>query len=239
MCKVQCPDCNNEYKRVGSHWSQSSSCGYPELTDHQREVATGLLMGDGYINRGDSNPRLESEMISQNYLHYIDNIFGILGTGVSLKRTAEQKARQMRESGFSPDAESENYSETYIWRTRCHPGFKQFAKWYSSGEKVWPRDIDLTPTVLRNLYVCDGSWDKENNRIKIGMSNEIENRDKVEDIFRRKNLPTPSNWEIYEFPSKDAVRCSGVWSIEGSKDLWSYMGEPLPDFEYKWPDEFR
>jgi len=235
-----CPQCGNEYKEIGKHWSKSLSCEYPPLSDHQREITVGLLMGDGNLNRCNKNPRLRVKMISPNYLEYLDSEFDIFGTGVRLRHTAEENAKRTRESGFSPDAEAENYSDVYEWLSRTHPALSEFESWYASGEKVWPTDIELTPTVLKHWYCGDGHWDNRttNNRIQISMSNEVENTDKVERIFKNVGLPTPNNWKIAERPSGGKI-CEAHFTVEQSHELWEYMGKPLPDFEYKWPERYH
>jgi len=236
-----CQQCGNEYQRIGGHWSHpNSSCSHPNFTDHQREIITGVLMGDGSINTSNKNPRLEVEMISPNYLKYIANGFGILGGDVSLTKTAAESAKRNRDSGFSPNAKAENYSDLYRWRSLSHPELQEFAEWYSSGEKVWPADIQLTPTVLKHWYCGDGHWHNScaNNRIRIGMANEIDNTDKVDQVFRNVGLPSPSNYSISEREG-GSRNCVAEFTVEQSKELWEYMGEPLPDFEYKWPLEFR
>jgi len=196
-------------------------------------------MGDGCIHTGSKNPYLLVKMISPNYLEYVADKFGVLGSDVSLKHTEAESARRNRDSGFSPNAKAENYSDKYKWQSICHPELQEFADWYSSGEKVWPDDIELTPTVLKHWYCGDGYWNNSgtNNRIKIAMANEIDNTDKVDQMFRNIGLPVPSNYAISE-RNNGSKKCDAEFTVEQSKELWEYMGEPLPDFEYKWPCEF-
>jgi len=234
-----CLQCGNEYQRVATHWNQSS-CKRQSFTDHQKEIITGLLMGDGSINKSNNNPRLECNMISPNYLKYIDNKFGIFGNGVSLTKTAEENAKEKRDSGFSPNAKEENYSDVYRWESMSHPELQEFSEWYSTGTKVWPSDIELTRTVLKHWYCGDGHWDNSgtHDRIKISMANEVENTDKIDQMFENVGLPSPSNYNISE--RKDgSKKCDAEFTVEQSEELWEYMGEPLPDFEYKWPNQYR
>jgi hypothetical protein len=236
---VGCPECGDEYKNLGNHWHHSPS-HRPELTQKQIEITTGLLMGDGSVSVHGKNCRLQTAMISPNYLKYLNNMFGCLGLGVELSESAAKSAKNNRDTGFSPDAKEENYSDVYYWYTRLHPKFNEFREWYSSGEKVWPENIELTPTVLKHWYCSDGSHDNTttNNRIRIAMSNEIKNTEKVSQYFTNLGLPEPSNYDFSE--RKDgSKRCVAQWTVEDSHTLWKYMGEPLPDFEYKWPEQYR
>lgn len=212
------------------------SCDFPSFSKHQREIITGLLMGDGslcvYKNQ---NPCIQSNMISQNYLEYVDKQFGIFGRGVSLYMTAEESAKQDIDSGFNSNACEENYHDVYRWASMSHPELKEFAEWYSSGEKEWPTDIELTPTVLKHWYCGDGHWNNggRNNAIEIAMFNEIENTKKVSKMFDCAGLPTPNNYRTSK------TKCDAQFTVEQSEELWDYMGEPLPDFEYKWPEVYR
>jgi hypothetical protein len=196
-------------------------------------------MGDGCINRGyknSQNPRIQCEMISKDYLKYLDDIFGAIGCGVSLNCTAEESAEHCRESGFSPNASAENYSDLYVWRSRSHPELQEFAKWYNTGEKVWPSDISLTPTVLKHWYCGDGTYNnrKSQNHIIISCAKQYKNTEKIDGVFSRQGLPEPSNYNIYE-RDDGSVNCMLSFTVKDSQEIFSYMGGPLPGFEYKWP----
>jgi hypothetical protein len=237
---VKCPDCGEDYQQLGNHWSLSESCSHPNLTEKQIETTVGLMMGDGYINNNSKNCSLQIKTITPNYLENLDTLFRCMGRGVKLKRTSKEAAKQNRERGFDANAKEENYSDVYFWSTRSHPKFNEFREWYSSGEKIWPEDIELTPTVLKHWYVGDGNYNNyySNNQIRIASSNEIENEEKISEYFTHVGLPKPSNFNTYERKSGGN---SGYisWNVEDSKELFEYMGEPLPDFEYKWPEEYH
>jgi len=235
MVKI-CTQCGNEYQRIGQHWSLSSDCSHPSFTDHQREVITGLLMGDGCIHKAkNGNPYLVCSMISENYLQHIDDQFGVFGNVVSLKMTAAESAEHVRETGFDQNADADDYQDLYRWRSIRHPELQEFADWYASGKKVWPESIELTPTVLKHWYCGDGNWNNSgtNNYIRIAMANEVNNTDKVNQLFENAGLPSPSNYDISE------NNCIAEFTVDKSRELWQYMGEPLPDFEYKWPEQYR
>lgn len=198
-------------------------------------------MGDGCVNKQAKNPHIMCGMVSQNYLKYIDNIFGCLGNGVSLHKTAKESAKQCKNRGFSPNAKEENYSDIYQWRSRSHPKLQKFADWYSTGKKVWPKDIKLTPTVLKHWYCGDGHWKNKDgdNYIIISMSNEVENQHKIDKMFENVGLPTPSNYNISKQQKSNNKKCDAKWTVDQSKELWDYMGKPLPDFYYKWPEQYH
>lgn len=236
-----CNQCGNEYQRIGSHWVQNSSCSYKEFTDHQYEIITGILMGDGYVTKGSGNrkPILQVEMISKNYLNYIANEFGVLGGKVKMKQTSAEKAKENRESGFSPNAKKENYSDVYRWSSIRHPELYEFYDWYFSGKKVWPKNIELTSTTLKHWYCGDGHFHNSGttDHIRIAMSNEAEETKKVSKMFETAGLPSPSNYATSELKNGSEA-CTAEFTVSQSEELWEYMGEPLPDFEYKWPKEY-
>lgn len=233
-----CPTCGNDYQKIGQHWS-IGPCDWPRLSHKQIQIATGLLMGDGYLYRDDKNAHLQVSMIKPEYLEYIDTCFGTFGMGVRYQKSAEDSAADCRNSGFSPNANSDNYSDVYRWLSKNHPQLNQFCAWYESGKKVWPDDIILTPTVLKHWFCCDGTRDVisgGNSRVHIAMSNERRNKDKVSELFSQSHLPSPDNYNIAQ--RKDgSYSCVARWNVGHSRILWDYMGNPPPGFEYKWPTE--
>lgn len=51
---AKCPECCDEYEHLGQHWHYSPS-HRPELTQKQKEITVGLVMGDGSINDESKN----------------------------------------------------------------------------------------------------------------------------------------------------------------------------------------
>lgn len=233
-----CQDCGCEFEQIGHHLFQAE-CEWPTFSDKQKEILTGLVMSDAYVARDTKRPYIRLAMINKKYLMWLDNKFPNVGQGVSLYRTAEEGAKQNRENGFSENAEKENYSDLYMWTTSVNPNLQKFANWYKSGKKVWPDNIELTPTVLKHLYIGDGSFNTSggNNNISIGLSNERKNKEKIEKMFNRKNLPKPK-WDEYE-RDDGSMCCSVRWNNQESMEVLNYMGEPPTGFEYKWPDDYR
>jgi len=237
--KVSCPNCSNKYSRISQHWRFSPD-HRPKFTQHQKEVITGLLMGDGCISTSNKNPYIVCNMTSPNYLKYIDEIFSILGNGVRLSKTSRKSAKEDRESEFNINGSEDDYSDVYSWQSRSHPTLNNWAEWYSTGKKVWPEDIELTPTVLKHWYCGDGTWESRgtSNCISFAVANEIDNTDKIDKLFTNVGMPSPSNYNKSK-RNDGTFKCNAVFTVNGSHDLWEYMGEPLPDFHYKWPEQYR
>jgi len=226
-----CNQCDNEFSRLGSHWYASSSCDFPLFTDNEEEVITGLLMGDGCIDNSTKNPSLVVNMTNKEFLKHLDSYFGNKSSGVNFFRSAKDQASQGRFSD-NPD----NYSDQYRWKSVTNPKLLEYRDWYSTGKKLFPENIKLTPTIFKYWYACDGTYDTSGsqNRISIAASNEANNKEKINSYFI--NIPKPSNWNITE-RSSGGKRCNIVWTKSDTKKLFDYMGEPLPGFEYKWPNQ--
>jgi hypothetical protein len=217
---VICHNCSDEYVSIGGHWSKSSTCSHPELTDVQKDVATGLILGDGTTTRNYENSVIQVKMVTPTYLNYLSDLFGPIGLSVKLHKTGNEQAKMNRDSGFSVDANGENYRDVYRWMTRAHPYFNKYDEWYDSGRKVFPDDVTITPSLLKTWYVCDGDI-RDDGILRI--SSAEQDLDKISLWFEGSELPVPRNsgHRIY-------------WSVQDSKKVLEYMGSPPPDFEYKW-----
>lgn len=224
-----CESCNTdkEYENIGTHWYYSPS-HRPEITETQHEIITGLVMGDGCVEKRGDNSNLRVSMINKKYLDYLDNLFGPLSQGVSKSKTIEQAA----EDSIVENADPENYNEVYEFRTTVHPELNRYNEWYESGKKVWNLE-QITPTILKHFYVCDGSLNQKGS-ITIAMSNEIDRRDEFEHLIEEAGIPSPSNWNIYERKVYGGKHCKAQWTKEQTKLLFEYMGDAPTGFERKW-----
>lgn len=93
--------------------------------------------------------------------------------------------------------------------------------------------------MLKHFYCCDGNYhntEKADN-IRFALSNEVDNKEKVESLFENIGFEI-SNWYIRERES-GGYYASISFTKEESYAMFDYMGEPIDDFEYKWPEEFK
>lgn len=235
--KVICGQCGEKYSEIGTHWSKSSNCEYEGICELKMEMVVGLMMGDGCVGgKENKNQRVKVDWSSKRQCLWLDDCMGWLSTGVSHVRTPEESARNMEVSGLNGEkysANTDNFSDMYEVYTRRHPNFSVFMDWYNSGEKVWPENIDLTPTTLLFWYVSDGDYNVygTNNYISIAMKNEKNNTEKVCNYFSSADLPQPSFNRGGERPQ---------WSVKDTNILLDYMkkspfysGGGPPGFEYK------
>jgi len=226
-----CKQCNEEFERLGSHWYASSQCDFPNFTHFQHSVITGLLMGDACIDNSTGNPSIVINMTNKNFLQHLDKLFGNKSSGVSFMRSGKEQAKHGR---FSDNPE--NYSDQYRWKSRTNPKLSEYRDWYKSGEKIFPKGLELDETVLKYWYVCDGTYDTSGHhkRISIAASNEIDNEKKIRNYFNSANIPEPSGWNT-SVRESGGRRCNIYWTNEDTEILFDYMGDKLPGFEYKWP----
>jgi len=230
-----CHECGNEYKRISTHWS-ASNCQHPPLTDHQHEVLTGLVLGDGCVSHKDSgkHPHFQMNMITEEYLeHLSDNVFPTVGHDVYFNRTAEESAKAHRKDGFNPSASAKDYSDLYQFKLIPHPELQKYRDWYSSGSKVFPENIELTPMTLKHYFAGDGSYYDKDKRAKITLCNERGNKNKIVKMFERAGF-NDFTWSTAEMPGGRAVDARVRFGVEGTENFFDYIGSPLPGFEYKW-----
>jgi len=214
-----CPNCSGTYDSIGRHWTRSKDCEHPPLSQRQKDVSIGLLMGDGTLYRRFKNAKLACKMTNKEYLEQLENIFGCF----SVQSKLDERGEDRSPDGNGVVSDNPTYQNVYRWFSRAHPWFNTLRSWYTDSGKVWPRDIELTPTVLKHWYVGDGGL-KDDGIIRISTVNECENREKIAQYFTNANLPQP------QWPEK--TRFS--FSVDESKELFNYMGKPLRGFEYKW-----
>jgi len=223
--KIECEQCGRGFSKISNHWEQSKFCQFPKLSKEQYDIITGVLMGDGCINKPGKNAQLVVEMVNKTYLEWLSSKLSPYGTEIYKSVTAEQSAKKNRDRGFRPNAKDENYSDIYRLNTRTSPELNEFYEWYSSGSKTFPENIEITPTVLKNWYVCDGHYATSGNkdRIEIAATNEIDRFDKLRLSFEDVGLEARSSGKTIYFSNSE------------SDSVFDYMGESIPGFDYKWP----
>jgi hypothetical protein len=221
---------------MGNHWRQSTGCGYPELSDEQLDVIEGVLLSDGWLARQWKHSCVEIESTKKSYLEHRDrSVFPDMGGTISMKKDSDE----VYEDAMARDTLVDNItrsgcSDIYSWRTIRHPKLNQYNHWYDGGEKTWPEDIELNPLTFKHLYVGDGSYHQKDNYMKITTVNEMGNKDKVEHIFSRSGIEI-GNVRYDEHTEKVDI----FLSKSESERMFSVMGNPVPGFEYKWPEEMR
>lgn len=219
-----CPNCSGGFVNMGQHW-RSSKCEYPELSDYQKDLLRGILMSDASV-QFDKNNRLKIKMTCENFLEWFaTNLSEICPNRYPiLQQTSDESRENVRKSfGDEYVNEDSEYKEKYQVLTRSHPFMNQFDGWYVPEKRYPLDDLELTPTVAKMWYCGDGCLDKSKGRARIACSNEADRIDAVADLIREKGFDanTTVNGSIRILP-RDTPK------------FLDWMGDPPPDFEYKW-----
>jgi len=205
-----CRSCGRSFIKIGQHWTKSN-CSEPTLSNRQKEVLIGLLMGDGSADLRSKNVSYQVNMTNRAYLESVKIEMGNLFTPV----------RKIRDSGHSR-------KPVYQLRSRHLSCLNWIRDWYSSGEKVFPESIELSPEILRHWYVSDGSLSTNSLRVSIGVHNERNRLQKLSQYFADEGLPEP---EIAEGSSVYLY-----WNKDDCKKFFDYIGGvPTEGFLWKWP----
>lgn len=237
----ECPYCENDYDYLGQHWRWNPQ-HRPKITQRQHEIVTGLLMGDGSIGGSDrKNQYIQCGNTNLDFLKWVGNEMGILSSSIRFHSSGEENGMKNIESGFSPNAEPNEYKDVYIWLSRSHPGFNKYDEWYGDDRrKRFPEGLELTPLILKIWFCCDGWIDsrRERNELNIACTNESDRKTYLRDLFKRKGFEARFIEEKYrsgKYEGRDKLKIRFTQSQ--SEELWNWMGGALPGFEYKWWNE--
>ena len=172
--KVVCPNCENRYKGVATHWAKSSTCDYPNITARQREIMDGLLLSGagGFIReRPRSEPKFVLHSTDKDLLNWLSNQFGVCGKPVREAATAEETKEQLaslREASGKGGEDFDYNTETlYRWETRTNSNFKRiWADWKGQDGAIRiPSSFDPMPLTFAVVYAIRGYLDKINSSL--------------------------------------------------------------------------
>lgn len=191
--------------------------------EHKREVLIGCILGDGTVHKPpEKSARFTMEMVNKQFLEWLSEELGDIIGHLSQRATAEELADKNKEYGYTVN--KENYNDIYYLQSRAVPALNEFYEWYDSGQKRFPDSLNLTPTIAKIWYCCDGSL-CENEYCVIYSANEIDRPEYLLNLFE----DTPFNPSVHNGGG-------GViqFTKEESRALLEWMGEAPPGFEYKW-----
>jgi hypothetical protein len=225
---MKCEHCGRTFSNIGIHWSAKPD-HYPDMSREQIKILSGVSLGDGHIKVMDSGVgNIDVQMINEDYLKYLQEKFPTLGVGVSLYRTAAEKAKQNRESGFSPEASEEDYNDIYRWRTLSHPDIGQLSDPLSN--------IECNRITVKHWIACDGH--KETNakspRYCIAMSNLSDRKDDVWSWFQNAGFE-PYRWAEgkIKYNGVEKTNTTLFFDEQTSKDISDWIGKMPNGFERK------
>jgi len=197
------------------------------ITKKQKDILKGILMGDAWVGKEKGkNAKLSIESINEEFIDWLDDVLGDIVSHTGKRNTASELAEKNRKYGYTVN--EENYNDIYTLRTRQIPYFNKLHEWYSTGEKRFPK-LYLSPTILKMWYVCDGSYVDSKYPV-IYSSNENDRKKFILSLFDETELNpsfTKGGGGTIQFKKSE------------SNEFFEYIGEPVPGFEYKWPEKFK
>jgi hypothetical protein len=156
---------------------------------------------------------------------------GWLTTGVRKKKSADQAAKErMERDDVTWELTKENFNAIYGTRTRRLPYFRKFLNWSDGEQKRYPDNLELTPAITKFWYVSDGTvnWMRDYSaRVAFACQNEQDRPTYIRDLFSQAGLEVKRNQHMYYL------------SVEESRQLLEWMGDPVPGYEYKWEIDSR
>jgi len=198
------------------------------ITDYQKDIMEGLLMGDAWINRPEGkNPHLSIEMVNNQFLSWVENILDDVVSSFRMRATAEELVEKNKSYGYTVN--EENYNDVWVLETNRLEYFDELGEWYSSGEKRYPDDLELNPVKLKIWYCCDGSLVRGGYPV-IYSSDQSDVRESVLSLFDDIDVnPTFTD--------------GGGGTIRFNRgdvdDFFNYVGDHPPGFAYKWPEKYK
>ena len=213
----ECPSCGNNYEALGSHFNAKPN-HEPSLSNRQREILVGLLMGDGSVY---SNIMIV-RMANEDYLEHISRKSEWLFKGVKLWMTAEESLQAANSGGL--EQEVKTAQDMYRLETVAHSEVGYMNDWYRGGKKRFPEDLELTPTIAKHWYCGDGGlmWGKGKPLVQFSSRNESKKVEMLESLFEDVGFDASFSKKSLRIPSGQ------------SKEFLEWMGEAPPGFEYKW-----
>jgi len=143
---------------------------YPPLTDRQREILVGSLLGDGGLHKIYSNQPNSYFYKKQckKYKGYLDWHFQELLPFSKPIREQYSKEELVCKDGLIERFETQEHLSGYVFGTCSHPFFTEMRKeWYPNDKKVVPLNLELTPLTIAMWFCDDGSNCFQNREAKI------------------------------------------------------------------------
>jgi len=217
ICGVHCTTIYNWLRKFDIPVQQRGKRpNHVELTDELCEFLDGLLLGDGNIHPRHAGAAYQHRDKHIEYLEWLNNRlkeFGLERSGNIYEY--EQRGR--------PDGH---------YKTKDYIELSEFyQRWYDDeGNKTVPEDISLTPVVLMNWYIGDGTFYRDDYEMVLGVKN----------IGCREKLPMIKS-QLEEMKIHPRINSTGL-AIHRNKSLDNFFGYILSDgieippcYEYKFP----
>lgn len=181
------------------------------LSNELREIILGNLLGDGCIRKGKSNIRNSYSHVDKNleYILWLESKFNDSGI-----ETYHNQSKQK--------------SRCFYFQTNTYDVFSEFRNmFYKNDKRITPKNIELTPIILRQWFISDGTASKQLERVFIAKYSTDDNL-----LSQLKYLFGDS---CAYYPEQG--RNTGKYYIPRKylDSFYSYIGKsPVKCYEYKW-----
>lgn len=221
-----CQDCGSEKERLGQHLAMSN-CQYPIFNV---EIIDGLLLGDGDLHQNSKNASLRVRNTNKRWLEELSEIIP-QSYGPRYVKSAEELAQRDNESGFNEGADASNYKDVWSWQTvKTEQLSKQRERWYDGSDKRVPKDLELTPSVVRHWIAGDGNANWTNSNFACVRFGRVDERD--DELL-------VSKFQRLGFESAHRVGNSIRFSVEESRMLLKWSAPAPRGMDYKWESHSR
>jgi len=196
-----------------------------ELNTYIRDFIYGELLGDGHLNANNFSALYSHASKHREYLEWMRKIFS---------------DNSIQAGGKINTCYKNINGKTCIYYFMATLNYEEFKEirilFYPNGKKIIPESVEITPLVLRQWFIGDGSFIK--NRLSIATYGY--NIDSLDNVIVKLN-----NLGLIVTKSKGGLNKQGnqryylYFSTKSIKDFFNYIG-PCPKeithiYGYKWP----
>lgn len=198
-----------------------------ELTDTQKEIIEGCLLGDGSVFIK-TTAYFQIECVEQELIEHLANSLPFIWR----RRTRIRNNVEIR-------GKLVKTKPAYSITSRCDKSLNEFNhRWYLKDEKVVPKDLICTPTSFRHWFYGDGSTSYVTHKGK-NLGTQLtfcSNCFTYEDCeFLKYKLLEICNTTVGVYDGGRGAPVLKTTKIESVKNFFDYIGQSeLECYNYKW-----
>jgi len=192
------------------------------LNQHSKDYIDGLILSDGYLYKGANTSSFEQYFAKshEDWKTQVTIDFNRFGINNKVKKQFSEIAT----GGFG-----------YLLNTSAYGELKLFyERWYVDGKKIIPPDLNISPTLLLNEYLGDGTLNRSCWCINLctqsfagqyveELSAKINEVLGINSYAKRQGFLHP-DWFVIKIGNKQDMNT-----------FLKYIGDcPLPSFKHKW-----
>lgn len=192
-----------------------------ELTQLQKDVLLGALLGDGslIIHKNGKNAYFQYLSKSKQHVEYVGNFFKDMITPAGIK-----------DSFYFDKRTNKTYFRS-SFRTCANKIFTEFYnQWYINKEKIIPENLKLNSTICLIWYIGDGGIMKHKNSEYIELSTHCFTKEQQQEIL----IPQLKNFNA-SLMKADKKYYYIYIPHKKEQEFLDYIGPcPFSDYQYKW-----